>query len=261
MSGEGTLVPLRRCRAYARWRLYCVPYAGGSAGIFRSWQTLLRPEIEIWGVEYPGHGGRMGERLVDNIERLAESIADAIFAEAGMPYALFGHSMGGLVAFEVSHKLAERRARAPGLCVVSGRRAPRLPASEPPLNAAPEPEFVAHLSKLGATPPAVLESPELLELMLPILRNDFRACETYVPRVRARLQMPIATYGGLADREIKREDLRGWELETAGPFALRMFPGDHFFIHHSARQVAAMLELDLANALDRAHTGRSAETS
>src|SRR6267154_4769985 len=104
-----SLLPLRRSGARARWRLYCLPYAGASAGIFRSWLELLPPDIDIWGVEYPGHGTRISEPLIDRIERLAEPLADAVAAETGMPYAFFGHSMGSLVAFEICHKLTERR--------------------------------------------------------------------------------------------------------------------------------------------------------
>jgi surfactin synthase thioesterase subunit len=114
--------------------------------------------------------------------------------------------------------------------------------------AAPDLDFIAHLRELGATPPEVFGSPELLDLMLPILRSDFRACETYVPSARHPLQTAIAVYGGLADEDTSCASLRAWEHETTGVCVVRMFPGGHFFLRDSASKLVAMLEHDLANA-------------
>jgi surfactin synthase thioesterase subunit len=189
----------------------------------------------------------MGEPLVDCVETLADLVADAVAAENRTSYALFGHSMGSLVAFETCHKLAARRARTPELLVVSGHRAPHLPPSTPPLHAASESEFIAHLRELGATPPEVLGSPELLDLMLPILRSDFRACETYVSSARFPLRTAIAVYGGLADEDTSSASLRAWSRETAAACVVRMFPGGHFFLRDCASKFAATLEHDLAN--------------
>jgi medium-chain acyl-[acyl-carrier-protein] hydrolase len=190
----------------------------------------------------------MGESLVDCVERLADLIADTVAAENSTPYALFGHSMGSLVAFETCHEIAARNAKAPELLIVSGHRAPHLPPSTPPLHAAPDSEFIAHLRELGATPPEVFGSPELLDLMLPILRSDFRACETYIPSARSPLQTAIAVYGGLADEDTSCASLRAWEHETTGVCMVRMFPGGHFFLRDCANKLVAMLEHDLANA-------------
>ncbi|MEN3385361.1 MAG: hypothetical protein V7608_5405 [Hyphomicrobiales bacterium] len=242
-----SLLPLRQGGTHARKRLYCLPYAGGSAGIYRSWPELVSPDINIWGVEYPGHGSRIGESLVDCVEKLADSVANAIAAER-TPYVLFGHSMGSLVAFETCHRLATYNAGTPELLVVSGHRAPRLPPSTPSLHAAPDAEFIAHLRELGATPPEVFGSSELLELMLPILRSDFRACETYAPPARSPLHIPIAVYGGLADKDTSCDSLRAWKHETTRDCVVRMFSGGHFFLRDSASRVAAVLEHDLANA-------------
>jgi medium-chain acyl-[acyl-carrier-protein] hydrolase len=230
-------------------RLYCLPHAGGTAAIFRSWRKLLGPDIEICAVEYPGHGSRLGEPLFDTIEQVARSVADAVMANSSMPYALFGHSMGSLVAFEACHLLATRRAAMPRLLIPSGHRAPRTPRSAPLMHNAPDAEFLAHLRELGATPHEVFSSPDLLELMLPILRADFRACETYRPRDRPRLHIDVAAYGGLGDADASRDELLAWQEETTGECAMRMFPGGHFFVSDCADRVVTMLERDLMEAL------------
>jgi medium-chain acyl-[acyl-carrier-protein] hydrolase len=113
---------------------------------------------------------------------------------------------------------------------------------------APHAAFVAHLRELGATPPEVFSSPDLLELMLPILRADFRACETYRARRRARLPIDIAAYGGLGDMDTSRDGLLAWQDETTAECVVRMFPGGHFFVSDCADRVLAMLERDLSQA-------------
>jgi medium-chain acyl-[acyl-carrier-protein] hydrolase len=256
-TGAGPLVRLRRRGASTHLRLYCLPYAGGSAGVFRSWCDLLPADVDVWGVEYPGHGSRISEPLTDRINALAELTANAVAAESAVPYALLGHSMGSLVAFEMCHVLAARDAIMPTLLVAAGHRGPHLPASRPPVHAAPHAEFVSHLRELGATPPEVLESAELVDLMLPILRNDFRACERYRPPERPPLRTDIVVYGGLADADADRDALLAWKRETRCRFVLRLFPGGHFFVRECAGQVAATLQRDLAEALSLAGANRT----
>jgi medium-chain acyl-[acyl-carrier-protein] hydrolase len=241
--------PPRVGKSSAYARVYCLPHAGGTAGIFRYWQKLLPPDIDFCAIEYPGHGSRLGEPLLDTIEQVARSVADAVAAGPNVPYALLGHSMGSLVSFEACHVLAARRAAMPRLLIACGHRAPRAPRSTPPVHEAPHAEFVAHLRELGATPPEVFSSPDLLELMLPILRADFRACETYRPHDRSRLHINIAAYGGLRDADTSRDELFAWQQETTGECVVRMFPGGHFFVSDCADRVVATLERDLREAL------------
>ncbi|MEH2628724.1 medium-chain acyl-[acyl-carrier-protein] hydrolase [Bradyrhizobium sp. AZCC 1719] len=241
--------PTRIGRSCARARVYCLPHAGGAAGMFRTWPELLPTDIEICAVEYPGHGSRLGEPLLETIEQVARSVADLVAAGPSEPYALFGHSMGSLVAFEACHLLAARGSAMPRLLIASGHRAPKAPQSTPPMHAAPHAEFIAHLRQLGATPPEVFRSPDLLELVLPILRADFRACETYRPRDRSKLRIDIAAYGGFCDEDTGRDELLAWQQETTGECVVRMFPGGHFFVLDCADRVVAMLERDLAKAI------------
>jgi len=231
-------------------RLYCLPHAGGTAQIFRPWRKLLRADIEIHALDYPGHGVRIGQPVLDTIERIAHCMADEIMSHPNdLPYALFGHSMGSLAAFETCHVLAARNAVMPSLLIACGHRAPRLPSSSPVMHDSPHAEFVAHLRELGATPPELFSAPDLLELILPVLRADFRACETYSPPVRRRLPTPIVVYGGLADKDTSRETLHAWREETAEACTVRMFPGGHFFISDHANRVISALERDILDAV------------
>lgn len=230
-------------------RLYCLPYAGGSAGLFRSWRHLLPSDLALYGVEYPGRGTRISEPPIDRIDVLASQLTDALMDVPSTPYVLFGHSMGALTAFEVSHQLAARGASLPILLVVSGHGAPSLPSTDKPVHASADHEFLARLRELNATPSEVLETSDLIELMMPILRADFRAAETYVPANRPKLDIPIAAYGGLTDPDVSRDQLLAWEDETTAACTVRMFPGDHFFLRAIAESVATTLMRDVTHAL------------
>jgi surfactin synthase thioesterase subunit len=230
-------------------RLYCLPYAGGSAGLFRPWRKFLPSQIALCGVEYPGRGTRISEPTLDRINELAAQLADALACAPPGPYALFGHSMGALVAFETSHQLAARQAPLPILLVASGHGAPSLPRAAEAVHSSPDQDFIARLRELNATPPEALEMPDFLELMLPILRADFRAAETYVSANRPKLKIPIAAYGGLADADVSRDHLLAWADETTARCIVRVFPGDHFFLSTASERVVGMLARDLVHAL------------
>jgi medium-chain acyl-[acyl-carrier-protein] hydrolase len=240
---------LRAPRSSIAARLYCLPHAGGTARIFHPWRKLLRTDIEIRTLEYPGHGSRLGEPLLGTIEEMARSAADQLTQDQGVPYALFGHSMGSLVAFETCRVLASRGAAMPSLLIACGHNGPRVLRAAPPVHNSSHDTFVAHLRTLGATPPDVFNTPDLLELMLPILRSDFRACETYSAAERPPIPLPIAVYGGLGDKDTSRNALLAWQEETSGPCVVRMFPGGHFFITDCADHVVSTLERDLIGAL------------
>lgn len=248
LSATRCLIPLRSELATPRLRLYCLPYAGGSAGLYRSWAEYLPPDIMLYGVEYPGRGRRISEPPLGRIDILAHQLADALAEALDGPYALFGHSMGALAAFEISHQLAARCVPPPVLLAVSGHGAPSLPSTDEPVHASPDHEFLARLRKLNATPPEVLELPELLELVMPMLRADFCAAETYVPAKRPKLDIPIVAYGGLLDHDVGKDQLLAWADETTARCTVRMFPGDHFFLRTAPDKVVATLVRDLTQA-------------
>ncbi|MBU6463204.1 MAG: thioesterase [Bradyrhizobium sp.] len=232
-----------------RLQLYCLPYAGGSARVFQSWRDILPHDTALIGVEYPGRGRRISERAIDRIDILASQLVGALADAPPIPYALFGHSMGALTAFEMAHQLSNRGASLPILLIVSGHGAASVSSVDNPVHASPDDEFLGRLRKLNATPPEVLEMPELLELIMPFLRADFRAAETYVPAKRPKLDIPIVAYGGLLDPDVSRAELLAWANETTAPCAVRMFPGDHFFLQTAPDNVVGTLVRDLTQAL------------
>src|SRR5205814_4666171 len=160
-------------------RLFCFPYAGGGASIFRTWSENLPPEIEACPIQLPGRESRLLEAPFSQLFSLIEPVAQALLPYLDMPCAFFGHSMGALVSFELARYLRRQHGLSPVHLFVSGRRAPQLSDPDPPIHPLPEAEFLEELRSLKGTPEEVLQNTELLQLLLPLLRADFAVCETY----------------------------------------------------------------------------------
>nr|QEO74856.1 thioesterase [uncultured bacterium] len=227
-------------------RLFCFPYAGGGANIYQKWADGLPRSVEVCAVQLPGRERRMAERPLTDIRETAARIGQALAPTLSGPFAFFGHSMGAKLAYEVALDLRERLGVEPEHLFVSGCGAPHLPDEEEPTHLMPEPEFIEKLGRLNGTPREVLEHPELMQLLLPTLRADFEAVETYTTERPARpLGCPLTAYGGLQDAEVSRADLEEWRAYTAGKFVVRMLPGDHFFLHPSEYLLLRTLARDL----------------
>jgi medium-chain acyl-[acyl-carrier-protein] hydrolase len=232
----GAWIAYHKPRPGARVRLYCFPYAGGAASIFRGWADALPAEIEVRPVQPPGRESRIREPAFTRVEPLVAAFLAGHGDDLGaMPAAFFGHSMGALLAYELARALRREGRPAPVRLFVSARRAPHLPARERPIYALPEEEFRAELRELKGTPEEVLDHPELMELVGPLLRADFELIDTYEHAPGDPLGCPISAFGGIADATVSEEEMAGWRRHTAGPFRLRMLPGDHFFLHHGSR--------------------------
>lgn len=222
-----------------RLRLFCLPYSGASATLYARWRRLLPESLELCPLELPGRGRRFAEPLQTDLLALAEQLAGEIEERLDAPYALFGHSLGALLAFELAHALRRRGLPAPQALFASAAPAPAR--REHHLELAQEQDdgqLIARLRQLGGTPEAVLTDPELLQLTLPVLRADFLLCGRYRYYRRALLGCPVHVFGGKADR-ISVEALSAWQDESAQRFSLSMFDGGHFFINSSE---AAVLE-------------------
>lgn len=216
----------------AQIRLFCFPYAGGSANIFRRWSNHLPNTIEVCAVELPGRGMRIKLPPFTQLEPLITELASVLKPKLDKPFAFFGHSMGGLVSFELALLLRKKYGINPNHLFVSAHRAPQLVDPKPPIHNLPEAEFIAELRRLNGTPQTLLENEELMQLFLPILRADFAVLETYVYTQQAPLNIPITAFGGLEDQEVSRDQIQAWQEQTSASFALHMFPGDHFFYIH-----------------------------
>ena len=229
----------------ARLRLFCFPYAGGGASIFSSWSKKITADIEICPIELPGHETRISEPLFDRLEDLIHELACALLPYLDRPFAFLGHSMGGLLSFELAQLLRQSYCLSPTHLFISGRHAPQIPESKPPIHNLNQPEFIRELISLNGTPKAVLEDAELMKLFLPVLRADFTAIETYVYKAKPELNCPITVMGGLQDCEVSFEDLGAWQEQTSANCLIQMFPGDHFFISSSQSLVLEFLDKEL----------------
>jgi surfactin synthase thioesterase subunit len=239
------LVAEPRPRRQARIRLFCFPYAGGSSLIYRNWPTNLSEEVEVYLLELPGRGNRIREPAHTRLDALVQDIFKVIIPYLSKPFAFFGHSMGALVGFELSRYLRRVQAPVPAQLFVSGRSAPQIVDADPPTYDLPEAEFIQAVRSLNGTPREVLEHPELMSLMIPLLRADFSVCQTYSYTVEPPLDCPITALGGLQDNEVARENLEAWREHTTSDFKLRMLPGDHFFLNSCQAQLLRIVSQGL----------------
>ena len=237
----------------ARLRLFCFPYAGGSATIFRNWHTKLQTDLEIIAIELPGRGSRINEAAYDRLKPIIEAAAPAIIPHLTKPYVFFGHSMGALLSFEMARYLRRHHPHvlAPSHLFVSGRSAPQCDKERLLLHTLAEPDLVREIRRLNGTPAEILADPELMELVLPLLRSDFAVYDTYVYEHDEPLSCPISAYAGLQDREMTRAEVKAWGEQTSGAFRISMFPGDHFFIHADERLLLQTLARELREAASR----------
>ena len=214
-------------------RLFCFPYAGGSAQVFRGWQRHFAPQAALSLANLPGRAARVGEPPFKQYKPLVNALADAIVPQLPSAFAFWGHSMGALISFELARELRRRGKPAPLALFLSGRGAPQIPDPDPPVFNLPDPEFIAELRRLNGTPRELLDSPELKEFFLPTIRADFELVETYEYEPEEPLTCAIHAYGGLQDTNVPAANLKAWQQQTSGPCKVRMFPGDHFYIHTS----------------------------
>jgi surfactin synthase thioesterase subunit len=223
------LVPLGSDRR-GGLRLICFPHAGASAPIFRNWSEVLGEAIDLCGVQLPGRGMRLREPPVRSMGELARALATAVSQQGDAPFAFFGHSMGGLLAFEVTRELRRRRAPAPRLLFVSSIPAPQVPTDQPPIHELPKEDLLKRLSGLDGTPKELIEHPELMDSWLPTFRADLEAVETYTYQDEPPLAVPIRAFGGRDDIFVSRSELARWREQTTSGFTLRVLPGGHFFV-------------------------------
>jgi len=224
---------LWRLRALSRprCRLFCMPYAGGTAATFREWSACLPGDIEVIALQYPGRASRLHEPPLTQLRLFIKAICDAVAPLADRPFAFFGHSMGATLAYEVARALRDQGARQPEFLFLSGQSAPHLPRVRPKLHALRDDQLVLALRALNGTQDELLCQPELLEIFLPALRADLEAVETWEHVAGAPLNMPLHIFGGSDDPEVPVERLRGWAEHSTAPCRLLVLPGDHFFIN------------------------------
>jgi pyochelin biosynthesis protein PchC len=227
------------------FRVVCFPHAGGSASYYPWLRSAVPPEAELLCLQYPGRQERRREAAIVRFEEMAEAVLEVLSALPPMPMVLFGHSMGSLIAFETARGLERRGREVLGL-IVSGRRAPSV---RPPDRAGRDVGFaetIAETRALGGMDPALLRDPEVLEMILPVLRADYRLAESYRPEPGAAVSCPMTVLTGDADPRVDQDDAAAWSAHTTGDFVLHAVAGGHFFFNEDRPTVLGHVRNALA---------------
>ncbi|GAA2288471.1 non-ribosomal peptide synthase [Streptomyces ruber] len=248
-------------RDVRRIRLVCFPQAGGGTLAYRPWAAALAPDVEVLPVVLPGRDSRYAEPPYTDLRRLARAAAAGLRPilsdhEPPVPYAFFGHSLGAVLAYETARVLSEAH-HPPALLIVSGSAPPhRAAETARACHTLPDEEFLTEVVRLGGVPHAALDEPELIRVMLPVLRADFTAAETYAHAAAVPLDCPVAVYAGDADTSVPRAQLTGWDRVTqVRPVRHRLFAGDHFYLDDARQPLLRALREDLQEAA--AHAERA----
>ncbi len=231
----------------SKLRLFCFPYAGARSHVFREWIGAFSNGIETCLVLLPGEDFR--ENCVPSPEELVPMLVSGIRPHLDRPFAFFGHSMGAVIAFEVLRSLQRDSGMTAVHLFVSARVAPALTSFTTMLHNLPRAELIAQLKILNGTPPEILESTEVLELLLPRLRADFQLNETYSYCPGAPLLCPITAFGGAEDSHATAEEMLPWRNCTSAAFSFTLMPGDHFFLHTRQVELLENISASLATHL------------
>lgn len=242
-------------------RLFCLPHAGAGASAYRHWPSLLAPGVDVVPVQLPGRESRHREPLCHSVFDLTAGLLEPLADRAGENFALFGHSMGALLGYELAHALSAA-GRPPGHLFVSGLGAPHLPLDRPLACRLPDRELLELIAELEGTTAETLAHPELLQLLLPVFRADFEICETYLHPDRPPLPVPVTALGGCSDPTVSVDRLGAWRNLTSASFHAAVFPGGHFYLHTQLDDVAGVVlnRLNSPAAAQRSATSQPART-
>src|SRR5947209_367671 len=222
-------------KSFARLRLFAFPFGGGSASVFRNWSSAFPDQIEVCPVQLPGREGRGGEKPFTNMSQMLQALVPIVNSYADLPFAFFGHSMGALIAFELGRHPRLQRKNLVHV-FVSSCRAPHDMPRGLRRHQLSEQELTSEMRRLG-TPEEALNSPEILEYLMPIMRADFQLVDTYEYMAGDLLCCPVSAFAGQTDAEVHEEHLVEWKRYTTSPFRSERFAGNHFYIAGDIRPV------------------------
>ncbi|MEO3785206.1 thioesterase domain-containing protein [Actinocorallia sp. B10E7] len=224
-----------------RITLVCLPFAGGGTSAFHDWPRDLPGDVAIWAARPPGRESRLFEPAHRGAEAVVADLLPPLIPLTRGPYVVFGHSMGALLGYELVRALRARRLPEPAHLVVSGHEAPHLGSHRGDLHRLPDELLIAKLRHYGATPPELLDEPELLEHFLPSIRADFAVVETYEHAAGPPLGCPVTAFRGEADQDVTAEGCLAWAGLTLGGFRSAALPGGHFYDETGRRALLAGL--------------------
>ncbi|MCX2971482.1 MULTISPECIES: thioesterase II family protein [Streptomyces] len=225
-------------------RLVCLPHAGGSASFYFPVSRALAADLDVVAIQYPGRQDRRHEECVDSVEELARRVVDVLDPRPDQPVALFGHSLGATLGYEMA-RLMEQRGVVPRHLFASGRRAPSRHRHET-VHQRDDEGILAELKTLSGTDARVLGDEEVLRMSLPAIRSDYRAAETYVHRPGPPLSCPITAFTGEDDPKVTLDEARAWSEHTTAAFAMHTYPGGHFFLSDHAPALLRVISQELA---------------
>ncbi|MEU5844938.1 thioesterase II family protein [Saccharopolyspora shandongensis] len=225
-------------------QLVCFPHAGGSASYYLSLAQRLAPGTEVLPVQYPGRQERYKEPFCTSIHELADGIFAALSLRLTKPYAFFGHSMGSILAFEVARRFERSAGTGPSRIFASARRAPSTRDNRN-VHLRDDAGLVAEMRRLGGTDPGVLDDEDLVNMILPVVRADYRVIEAYSCPSGTSVRCPVTVLVGDRDPVVTTEQAAGWREHTTGGFDVVAYPGGHFYLAENVDKVAE----DIAAAL------------
>ena len=245
-TAESTCYQIYQPRPHASSRVLLLPHAGGSASFFRPWSNIFSPEVEVVAIQYPGRENRLQDPLVDSMAALVQQLVPQLRPVLDKPFLLFGHSMGGAVAYELYLALARQQLPLPRHLVISASEGPGLqPTGNWHLQS--DEQLLAELSRLNGTQVCFASFPELASLILPLLRNDYRLIETYQPVLtQPPIDCDLTIMLGMADQELSLQDALAWQSVTSRTFTVQQFAGDHFYLRQQFPAISSELSKLLA---------------
>lgn len=220
--------------------LFCFPYAGGGASVYNKWIQSLEDVVTVCSVQLPGREDRISEKPYIDMNKALDDLEEIIATHKNLSYYLWGHSMGGRMAYEFEKRLERKGFLAKGM-FVSGSRAPHI-LEKDPIYHLPDDAFKEKLARFDGTPREILENQMLFDFFLPLLRADFTMDETYEMKEKVILNTPIYAFCGDLDREANQEEMSAWEKYTSIEFQLKMFSGGHFFIKEQEEAVVRCIK-------------------
>jgi pyochelin biosynthetic protein PchC len=225
-------------------RLVCLPHAGGAASYYLSFAKALGTTTDLISVQYPGRQDRRAEPVVSSVPELADQLAHVITPLADRPLTLFGHSMGASVAFELARRL-EATGNGPAAVFASARRAPSVNVDDG-VHLLDDAGLIAEVKKLGGTGSELLDDPDIQQMVLPAIRGDYTAAETYRVATDVTVACPITALCGDTDPKVAIDEAQLWRGHTTGGFELKVFAGDHFYIDNNNAAIMTLLRAHLA---------------
>lgn len=230
-------------------KLYCFPYAGGSAGIYNVLKEYVDKSVEIVPIEYPGRGARYVKKLCRNINEIVEDAYEMISEDicSAVDYSFFGYSMGSIIAYELAMKIKRMKLKEPNTIFFAAQEALSCKHSIGDIDKLTDLEFKEKLRQYGGTDKVILENDQLFEIVLPIVKSDFSIFNNYnFVNDKAKLNSNIVTINGDKDQVIQSE-IEEWRTYTNKAFDMYMLKGDHFFINNNFRNIATIINKNLIN--------------